>query len=157
MFLYVACKEIYSITYNYCYFYIENISFIILSSLSHKPIEANISSMSFWLSGMMVWGEVSEVALFWPSSPDADKSLLFLRLFKRFSFALVFKIKLNLNRRLIDWKRLLRGAFLLTAADEQQVLGTGSWGHKAQQTSCPKVLNFFWTLRKKATVSTTHV
>ncbi len=108
----------------------------------HKPTEANISSMSSWWSRLVAWEVASYVVLF------LGNSVLFFSLFSRFSLTPALNAE-DLNRLLIEWKRVLWQAFVLNAAEDWQVLGTDPWGDKAQHTSCLKVFNFLWNLEMR--------
>lgn len=131
---------------------------VCLITKSHKPTEANISSISSWLSWVLVWDVASYVVLFFwlsPDSPDTDKSVLFLRLFSRFFLTPALTAE-DLNRLLSEWKRVVRWAFLLVAAEERQVLGTDPWGDEAQRASSLKVRNFLWTLGTRTNYGNMH-
>lgn len=113
----------------------------------HKPIEANISSMSSW----PFWLEGSEILrlLFFHLSlrrPNTDDRMLFFRLFA-LSPARSAK---DLFWLLTECRQVLARLFLLVRTGQRGLLGTRLWGDKAQWTFCLKVRNFLWTLQWKA-------
>lgn len=119
----------------------------------HNPTEANISSMSSQSA-------VRDVGLFvvlflWSSadSPDAEGSVFSLCLFRRF-FLTPALAAADLNLLLSEWKRVLRWAFLLVAAEDRQLLGADPRGDEAQRASCLKVCNFLWTLGMRTNYNT---
>lgn len=116
----------------------------------HKPTEANISSMSSWMSESVVWCVSSCVILLhWFSfrNPNTDKSVPFRRpLCVRFTPVLTEEAG---NRLLSDWNSLFSREFLFMTVWKWKVFGTDSFGDKAQQASCLKVCSFLWTLRTR--------
>lgn len=116
----------------------------------HKPIEANISSMSSW----PFWLEGSEILrlLFFHLSlrrPNTDDWMLFFRLFAFFALSPARSAK-DLFWLLTECRQVLARLFLLVRTGQWGLLGTRLWGDKAQWTFCLKVRNFLWTLQWKA-------
>lgn len=100
----------------------------------HKPIEANISSMSSWLLWLVGSEFLSHRLLLFCSSlrsPNIDDWLLFFRLFTFFALSPACSAK-DLFWLLTECRRVLEHLFLLVRTGERGPLGARLWDDKAQ-------------------------